>query len=877
MRPALLRLLRRPFAVSTLDTLAATSIGIEQLEIDYTRLRGQPQCLRHYSSINDARAPPAERKQWPRQRTPDKKPTGKRRPLSFPIHEIEIPTDTDAIAPPPPPPSDKPYSENERTLDTPAKALRLHPERLEFESNVGHTHDLGTRLVDQPEHSSDFELWEELLHHRQRKYGDQGTQEIWEGMTVRLQGVQLPVTGPRADFFWRCFVGLGLRREIYLTSVLEHAIDIYQRQGISWPHLYESVVGKLLDQGRTRQASALHRMLQRSGLAQPNDVARVLKQVFHPACLPISEDPATLIISQRQTIAFGQTALKAMCRCAPGHRIYGPVISHLMQNGYGEYALKMHEFLVRHDDHPQTAEEMLDLWEYVKKHGSEREFNAIRDYAEEREFEKFNTDTSMTDETASAGHKKEKGGKRYNDDIGAKLISTPPFNLEWVIGTLKMLGVSAIGPRTIREVTIRANSSKEILDRINLIRGSGITIEDSIFPRLVEKLAKQHRSILLSDLLHSDQHPDVLADVKIQESFLVSHYMAQDWRQYNLALAVLAEHFPSSSGLLDLHFRKHIAAGEYDAASKVVDEVAIHGQKLSEESVDFLAQKVLTSRQQTKGPSPGKPLSAKDEVMFVFRVLQRVVPAGSYVSAPFWVELLKRLGMDKDWDEFSEMCHWLVHEYSFIPHAEPSLFPSKLQPTGRDGRILSQIFSTRMQVAIVSWGFRPRIDENVVGNKKNYYKDPTTGQRYMLLVRGIVLLRDLRNAGVKIEVDWVRRATRHRLATLFSEYSPSARRVNRRLRLMCPFTLHEVVAEAKRAWGDEFLFRGHERSRSPRWLANPYRTRSSLRRSSNVVIPRREMGQLRERARRGDSRALRQMREWQDLRERFPPKPRRGP
>ncbi|KAJ5755419.1 hypothetical protein N7533_004962 [Penicillium manginii] len=867
MRPALLRLLRRPFAVSTLDTLAATSIGIEQLEFDYTRLRGQPQCLRHYSSANNPDTRPVERKHWPRQRR-----TLRKRDLPLTVHEIEIPTKTNAIAPPQLPP--KPHSENETIIDFPVKTLRLHPERLEFESNIGHTRDIGTRLVDQPEHSSDFELWEELLNHRQRLYGDQGIQEIWEGLTVRLQGVQLPVTGARADFLWKSFVGLGLRREIYLSGVLQHAIDLYEREGASWPHLYESVVGGLLDQGRTRQASALHRRLQQSGIAQPNDLVRVVKSAFRPACLPTSTDPPHSIIAQRRTITLGMTAFKDMCRCTPGHRIYGPVISDLMQSGFGEHALRMHNFLVKHDDHPQTAEEMLDLLEYVKRHGSRQEFDAIRDYAKDREFEDFNIDAPISNDTALTGNAKKTTGRRYNDDIGAKLISTPPFNLEWVIGTLKMLGISAIGPRTIREITIRANGSKEVLDRIKMIRGSGITIEDSVFPRLVEKLARQHRSILLSDLLHSDQHPDVLADVKMQESFLVSHYMTQDWRQYNLAQAVLAEHFPGTSGLLDIHFRKHIAAGEYDAASKVVDEVAIHGQKLSEESVDFMAEKVLTYRQVTKAPTPGKQLSAKDEVMFVFRVLQRVVPAGSYVSAAFWVELLKRLGMSDNWDELSEVCQWLVHEYSFRHHATPSLFPSKLQPTGRDGRILDQIFTETMHVAIVTWGFRPRIDEYIVKEQKHYYEHPITGGKHILWMRGIILLRMLSNAGLKVEANWVRQATRRRLAILFSKYSPSAKPVNRTLRRLCPFTLYELIAAAKRAWGDESLFRGGELSRSLWGMANPYRTTSSFRRSSNVLLSRAEMGHLREKVRQGDSRALRQMREWRDQRDRFPPKPR---
>ncbi|KAJ5090309.1 hypothetical protein N7532_008993 [Penicillium argentinense] len=864
MRPALLRLLKRPSAVSILDTLAATSVGIEQLECDYARLRFQPRCLRYQSTVGDTDSCTTETRhgKWPRT-------VSEKRRLSFSTHEIEAKAPSDETL--------NNLPSNPTTIhNSGAKTLRLHPDRLEFESDVGHINDIGTRLIDQPENANDFELWEELLRYRQRHYGDKGTQDIWEGLTVRLQGVQLPVSGERADFFWRSFVEFGLRREIYLGDVIQYAISLHQRDGRTWSQLYEAVVGGLLDRGRTRQATALHRWLQKSGIAQPNDLVRVLKPAFDPACLPVSSEPVNLVAAQRRTITLGLRAFKEMCRTAPGHKIYGPVVSTLAQHGYGENALRMHNFLVKHDDHPQTADEMMDILDYVKKYGSRDEFGALQTYAKERCLDTANGDGQGLHSSSSAGRRTNPPEGRFNDDIGAKLISTRAFNFDIVQGTLKMLGVSAVGPRTLREVAIRSNGSKDILDKMNRFRTAGISIQDCVFVRLVEKLAKQNRDIVLSDLLHSDQHPDVLEDAQIQEAFLASHYMTQDWRQYNLSQAVLTELFPSSPGLWDIHFRKHIAVGEYDAASKVVDEIAVHGQRLSEESVDFMAEKVLTARQLTKAPSPGKHLSARNEVMFVFRVLERVVPAGGYISAAFWVELLKRLGMNNNWRELSEVCHWLVRWYSFTPGSKSKLSATsfaKDQPAGRDGRILNQIFSQRMQAAIVTWGFRSPLQDHVVG--KHVYQHPNSGQKFIPWIRGIALLRQLRDAGLQVNTGWVRQATRHRLAILFSQYTPSAKPLNRTLRRWCPFTPQEVVADVDRAWGEP-LFDGAENSR-PKWLVNPTRTQSSRRRASGVVLSRTELGELREKAKLGDGRTLRQMREWRELRDRFPPKPRPDP
>ncbi|KAJ6096679.1 hypothetical protein N7486_007425 [Penicillium sp. IBT 16267x] len=839
MRPALTRLLKRPSALSIIDSLAASSIGIEQLESRYARLRCHSQCTNQSSLVDDNNPGPSHQKTktlWPTE--------SKKKPVSFSVYDIE-----------PNPQSEEPsFCANDvapgDASEYLVKSLRLNPERLEFESDIGHTNDLGSRLVDLPEHRNNFELWEELLRFRQRHYGDQGTQAIWEGLTNRAGGVKLPLTGNRADFFWQSFVDLGLTREIFLKDVLDYAIILGGSDGCCWPRLYEQVVGGLLDRGMSKRAIEWHRKLQDSHLANPSDLIRIMPYAISPQSLPPVND-LLLFANPRPQLGSKKPymrlkTLKALCR-GIDHQIYGPVILKSLEQGYGEDALAMHGWLTTRNDHPQSLQELQPLLEYTRKYGLRQEYDNLRDYAQNR-FPSLSLEQDLsqkppaneTNQRDQGNTKSSRSGKhQYKDDIAARLFATRALNLDMVIGGLRMLGISKIGPRTLREMAVRARDSREILGNLKLLRQSGITTPDSVFARLVPKLAAQNREFLLSDLLQSDQHPDVLEDVKLQESLLVSYYMARDWRQYNVSLAILGEHFSDSPGLLDIHFRKHMATGELGAASKVVDELTLLGKTLSEDSVDFMAEKLLPRRRMHHKPQVRPAPVAGEALMFVFKVLQRVVPTGCYVSPDFWEELLKRLGMGNHWNELRECSLWLVRQYSHRPEGSGKLrgiFPSQQRSINRsDSRVLDLIFSERMQQAIIAWGFRFRVTRDT--ETKYSCEHPATGDKLIPWIRGLILLRELEEAGLTLQLGPIRAATKIRLNILFGLYCHSAVRFNRMLRRVNPYSQDRVFKDINLAWG-ESLFQGMEYSQ-PERLLNPTRTYFSRRNSRGVTLSRR--------------------------------------
>lgn len=725
----------------------------------------------------------------------------------------------------------------------------LDRDRLEFESDVGHLKDIGSRLVDDPARRTDFKLWEELLRYRQRHYGDNGVVDIWEGLTQRGEPVDLPVDGASADLFWQSFVQVGLQREHFLTDVANYAEDLWNRTGKRWRKFYEAVVGGFFDRGLPAQAVIWHRRLQEVHLENPNDIARVLDNAL--SCE--SQQAPGLSLQTRD--ATGRThqglqAFKDICRSTEGHRIYNVVIRRLIQKDRQLDAVRMHEFLVNRQDPPTSLRDIQPLLQFTNRGYRvftprlSDDLKRIRQglLALQEEFtrnvsesaaEEVVAETSPPSESKSEGWVEEKS---FKDEFGARLFATRAFTVDMIVGGLQMFGVQAIGPLSLREMALRAKGPRDIMEKINALRQAGIAVRDTAFTRLVEKFASENREVLLQDLLESDQHPDVLEDVRLQESFLCSYYLARDWRQYNLTLTILSNVCKNSGELHNIHFRKHITAEEWAAASKTVDDLHRMGYTLSPQSIEFMLDRVLTPRVHGRGPQQVSRSTPVDEEAFLIRNLQQVARfSTTKINPSLWLELLKRLGMAAHcrWEELRSLCLWLATEHYAVRDDSPLLHSvartrnvpvSKL--VAENKAMLRSIFTPQMQMAIVTWGFRMRL--------RQPNNDSEDGDEGGLIpwTRGLLLLRQLLDAGVDISHAHVRRACRQRLAVLFGRPRYSTRRWNRLLRRENRYDVRRVVHDMIAAW-DPMLFNGREKY-DLAGLVNPASSGMSVRRTGGV-------------------------------------------
>lgn len=831
MRPALLRLLRRPSAVSTLDSLIYAPIGIEQLEPNHACVRCRTRGIRQRAAAKNPGFEPLVGEKLPARCHP----APERRPFSFRIYNIEAshsPSDTQKALP------------TDTAADHPPVSFSLQPERLEFESDIGHTDGIGTRLVDDPDRRRDFLLWGELLRYRQRHYGVEGTLDIFRALIDRVDGVYLPVEGELADFFWRSFINLGLEREHILQRLVVYAQTVWNEERKRWPKFYESVVSGFFRRGMPHQAIKWHIKLRQLHLSRPSDIVRILEPALSA---PTNRLPA-LTKGKRRPLSPGISAFQTICLFTKGHDLYRPVISTLLQLGYAEDALSMHEFLLDEQHHAHSYQDVYPLLNYANKYGLLHDFQSLKKYVDAR-FPAEEEPVAQTDPAVgnqmpdtSAGTllmAKSLEKRPFKDELGARLFATTALGFDTVLSGMEMFGVKAIGPHSLREMGVRSHGSRDIQEKLQKLQKARISIGDSVYARLLRRFASENREILLSDLLKSDQHPEVLEDAEMQESLLATNYMARDSRQYNLTLAILGELLPNGTELSNVHFRKYIVAGELDFASNLADDLALRGESLSKKSVDFMVKRVLSVRRVGSGPIERQHDNHIDGVAFVIRILQRIAPTGQHIAPELWIELLKRLGMTKRFDDLRNCSLWLARYYtSRAKHGRarklsPSLLemPDTTQMTlSADGaeRMRQSIFSAQMQGAIVSWGFKMRMSSKP--ETKAYSPFGVEGERLVPWMRGLVLLRELEREGVCLSLRWIQRSCRHRLAVLFGHPTLPARQMNRLLRRENPYGAETILADIDRAWGEP-LFGVREQNDIYRLVNPPNATvKESLRR-----------------------------------------------
>ncbi|RDW81227.1 uncharacterized protein DSM5745_04784 [Aspergillus mulundensis] len=771
MRPALLRLLKRPSALSVLESLISSPPVIEHLEPQL-----HEKCLRCYSSAFKPLFRQARRSRPP---PPKNGASNKSKRLSkIRLAPIEPHPTSDA--------KDNDYASIGNKVLGPWKDLGLHPERLEYESDVGHTHDIGTRLVDDPAHRDDISLWLELLRYRQRHYGDKGVLQIWEGMMKRVGGLQLPVEGETANFFWQSFVDYGLKHEAFLNQVLEHALELQNQTGKRWSKLYQSIVGSFVKLGMERQAVKWHKRVQGAHGPANDDVA---------GCFTLAMSDSD--ISEKVSGGFRarMAAFRAICKHTDGHRVYGHVISALMASGKSKELLRMHEFLIGQGDHPRSLEEVQPLLEYVRYFSNSTTRSRLRRYLDERFAPEEAIDSGMPCAVESAPEvdvKSESDDNGLKDEFGARIFATKALSLDMIISGLKTFRVSAIGPQSLRELARRAGGSQDLLAKLEQLEQSNISIGNSVFVRLLRQLASYHEEILLSDLIHSDQHHDVLEDAETQSSLLISHYAAGDLRQYNLTLVVLKELLGEGPEMLRIHFQKHIAAGENDLAASIVAEMLAQGSTLTKETMGFMITYLFGPRRPGRRPVNQPNLRSTHTLQSAFKYVQNIALAGTNVPVELWIEVVKRYGMIARWGELRACCLWLTRRY------DPRV-------PGNDPLILQRIFNPQMQEAIVSWGFI--IEPPTMLRMKGFHATGMQGEPLVPFVRGILLLRELREKGVHVKSSLIGQVSERRLIMLYSQtpfFSNRAR--NRELRKENPYLLSRVIEDINCAWGQPYLY-----------------------------------------------------------------------
>ncbi|KAI0834186.1 hypothetical protein F5Y06DRAFT_279630 [Hypoxylon sp. FL0890] len=689
------------------------------------------------------------------------------------------------------------------------RALLTDPSRLAIESDFDRQGPSKTwpylLLVDRFENRSDIVLWSCLLDYQKRVNGDPGVRAVWAGFWGRKS--LYDVQGPLTPTFWRTFLeaALRLKDNKFLENIWVYSEWMYDRHGVKWPQLYSTVLSHFL---QTRQYQSV---LQWQLRLAPN---------FYPG----AEEFASIIKQFVNEPELYRT-LEFLYVASPDHQLYDTLIPYLYNLGASQLAIKWRRVCVRHDDVPLApipSRPFLRFLQGYFPHEPLRpeESAAISDSSHESAEEAERIELSR--EFVNRVH----GGtfgisiKNYDDRLGAKWLASSWVSLNVAISTIAALGVEQIGPLSLQSIALRAGTSQGVLNRIEQLRGKGITIKDSNYFRLVLYLAKIKDDELLLDLLHSDLHPDVFDDSELQARLIVSTASSEDWKTHRLVLAArLVAIEKSAREAANALVHVHILRRDLQGLAKLLDDMRTMEITLNQEQTSFIFDSFVTEAKST--------FLSPDSLYFYLPICRHLLSMEIAVPVRCWRKFLFCLARQNRMDDLEKLCVELVDTFTssqssrpgFVPvHPEDIPEPMREPLSGIDNLLgvfipldlptqtplhpLRQIFDNKLLGTIVRYSFHPSADEPS-------RKSPAlqiNSQRYMAYNGGRVvrLLRALRDRGLFLHKERLATYVKLRLVTLYGPGYPTKRHLQT-ARAKTSLTLPEMKALLDEAWGEELL------------------------------------------------------------------------
>ena len=726
-------------------------------------------------------------------------------------------------------------------------------EVLERESNVTAAKDHVTLLVDSREYRHNVELWLLLLQFRMRLNGVEGIAMIWHGL--RLRDVDIPTKGPVADAFWKPFISLCPLHERSTEAIVDYANSLLLRTGRYYNNLYEEIVASWL-KVNPKHAMKWHKVLY-SRFPPPRDV-------FSRLC--------TLATTSKATLEAFRLIYTSTHECS----IYDSLISNLCASSNYVTAQRWHNFLVKRGDIPSsdfkrrihhnnlqqfiggTCRTRANIFAVSKKGFTVTSEKQIAGPDEQACFT-ANNERSKSNSAILSRKLTSYGFGDYlstkpgilDDKICARMISTRAFSLKLIIEFFAGLGLKELGPVALRELAIRVISPSAIARAIDNLNDVGIVVKDNVFSKAVRYFVAQKRSELLSNMLHSDLHPDAYDDAEVQQRLLVWYMKNKMWTEVNRTLEVITyEHSSAKTLAWNTLLQYFIRSSTKWRWIKYMDNMRICRIAVTSLSLKCFFNHRLASRQVSKRTSTHLN-GPYDNISSYANVCLENLDGGAISSLHNFHEITKRLGMAGRMDELAFLAIRLVRTFvsrylfrnnGLLFNRETSLATdgSKLSSLAKAGlsaeisRAFRDMFDESLIDAIVSWGFingfrghkeeqngslqkalqgPPSVKFHELGkwtsNENNRISSHFTSEEIdpsmPAWTKGIQLVSQLKNSGIAINPNVVLKSIRHRLWTI---YGPafSSRPRNRMLKQLHRLNLVETVILINKAWGSPLFY-----------------------------------------------------------------------
>ena len=666
-------------------------------------------------------------------------------------------------------------------------------DEIDFESNLAAPVDPARqRLMDQPEHKQDLQLFARLLDHRERRFGLEGLRTFWEA--VKKRGVHLPTRDYRepknkglpAEKLWTSFLKLGFYDNQVLEEVCAYADELLELKQRRWPRLYATIVQHFLVRGQGGEALAWHhRLFER-----------------HPPSAFAFAELCHRTVHHRGDL----NALKEIYDKNDHRNAYGKIVPTLCRQEDFRLAKEWHFRLIAKGDIPLKPQHAQILSRFLAIYDRDNALRVTKSLvAAGAPFQISNTMTNnvkISREMMNLVHGEtfQIPVKAYNDEYGARWFATTWVSLDLTMQSVRALGIPEIGPLSLQALCLRNEPDgiepqpQTILRRIEQLQSYGLATGSSLFSRAVKHFAQNRMFKYLMGTLKSDQHPLSLEDWKFLETLLAYFARIRDWEQYKriLAIRTLGTKWPATEAQ-NIWLRAQITNNDLAAALNTLERMLVDGTIVKATTIAYILKTMLEPRRRGR-----KLETASRNLVIITTILKRIIDAGNWVPAAYWREVIRRFGMMRPNGELRELCIFLASRYGPLTKSsftDVGTRPTKLHqvPLGVNPshplHPLKILFPVTLQKSIVAWGFIHAIRQ--AGNIEPALQQGKTKRLNLesgincQVTAGIILLRDLQGLGVHIDQKAIKKAIFDRLVIYYSA-GRSTKLYNRRARQYVP-------------------------------------------------------------------------------------------
>lgn len=676
----------------------------------------------------------------------------------------------------------------------------------------------------------------------QRRDGWQGTITVWKAIRPRQSELNFPVEGEEADTLWGSFVEAGMHDLKFLDEVVRYAAALLSRKQIRWRDFYVEIMKRLLE-SRPETALEWHERLTGGFMYNRNLIALIF---------PIK----SALITTEQLRAF-----RSICFAVKTHRIYDYLIPRLLDARQIKIAASLHIFLTSKNDTPRGVGPLKRLLVEVAALKDPNLYVTVREtvlvLAREHDTDlselappvraaaATELGRSPHDTTAKVPliirpkqlkpEKYQDGESMLSETFGSKLFATASLPLSLLVSGLKVFDIQCIGPVTLRQLALRAGDPAELFQRIMQLSESGISLNKSVFSRMVYKLAKDGDAPLLSSILESDMHPDAYNDLKLQEELLLSYTLANDRRQLERTKAVLTFAGYQPPRIWNATISAALDHDDWSLVVRLIDDMHADGYLLDNRNSQTMSRQIFKLHRPDRRPEfPEKHATLAAALV---RVWQRKIEAGHYIPAYAWVQLLLNLAWANRWIDLSRAVLWLADHFS--PKKDTPSVPDLPLPTGLNGKalrrvssvanneplhlsaenpalpqsILRNIFRRQFLQTLITVGFQMNLSSKPskeisslsIATFDTTTNEPITHTNLHPWLRGVVLCRQLRDRGVYVPRALVLGAFRYRLALLYQPGRVPRKPLDRRLRRLNTTPPEVLIRDTIRIFGTDFF------------------------------------------------------------------------